>query len=335
MTTWTSPLETCRTKWRELLGRQRLLLDEKLDAFFKLLPPSLEDLAHAGIARLDQLPDGKIDLSARRLSGTYDRILHRGHEGLRLQRRSFVLRSHPCRIWPTISIAISVARCRSSAAPVETSPSNIKRSAARPPIKTAIRFLSSLTVSRRSIFCGPLHRVAKRADTPRNDGDLLHGIDAGQARGDQSVPHLVIGGPPAFALAQRPALLFDTGDDPLDRGREVIEVHSAGIAPRRGDRRLVDQVGKIGAGETGRKARDLFKVHIETGRDLLNMNLEDGQLAGFVGTIDQHLPVKATGTKQGRIQNLRPIGGGQKNNAGARVKSSSARSWLRGCSFSS
>ncbi|MGY4314086.1 hypothetical protein ACVWW1_003389 [Bradyrhizobium sp. JR3.5] len=133
--------------------------------------------------------------------------------------------------------------------------------------------------------------------------------------------HLVIGCPPALALVQRSALLFDTGDDPLDGSRKVIEGDLAGIASRRCDRRFVDQIGQIGAGEAGCHPRYPVKVHVSINLDLSNVNLEDGKSSRLVRTIDQHLTIKAAGAEQCRVENLRPVGRSQENYACARVKS--------------
>src|SRR3546814_967922 len=39
----------------------------------------------------------------------------------------------------------------------------------------------------------PLDGIAKRADPARDDGDLVHLVDAGKRHGDEGVPHLVVG----------------------------------------------------------------------------------------------------------------------------------------------
>ena len=86
----------------------------------------------------------------------------------------------------------------------------------------------------------------------------MHGIDAGSSPGgDQRMSHLVVGNPSALFLAEHPALLFDAGNDPLNGDSEVFKAYVACLASGRGDRGLVDQVGEIGAGETGGETRDL------------------------------------------------------------------------------
>ena len=79
----------------------------------------------------------------------------------------------------------------------------------------------------KAVLGRPLHRIAERADAAGNDGYFLDGIDAGQARSHEGMAHLVIGDPSALFLAEHPALLFDPGDDPLDRDREIIEADTS------------------------------------------------------------------------------------------------------------
>src|SRR6266542_2940841 len=93
--------------------------------------------------------------------------------------------------------AMSVTLARSSEAPVDSSPKMIV-SAGR-----------------------PLDRVAERADTARDDRDLVHLVGPGQRQRDERVPHLVMGDHLALMRVQEPVLLFQAGDDALDRRGEI------------------------------------------------------------------------------------------------------------------
>src|SRR5215207_454278 len=76
------------------------------------------------------------------------------------------------------------------------------------------------------------------------------------------VAHLVIGHDLALLGVEEPIALFQSRYDPFDG---VIEVsHRYGIAPTPGRKEgcLIDQIGKVGAGEAGRQGRDLFRIHI-------------------------------------------------------------------------
>ena len=50
------------------------------------------------------------------------------------------------------------------------------------------------------------------------------------------------------------------------------------------------------------------------------MHLENFNAALLVGAVDQHLPIEAAGTQQRRIEDFRPIGGGEDDEAGAGVE---------------
>ena len=117
---------------------------------------------------------------------------------------------------------------------------------------------------------------------------------------------------------------------------EVVHRDCLGLAPRREQRRLVDQVGEVGAGEAGGERRDLIEVDVGAELDLADMHHEDLHAPGLVGPVDQHLAIEAAGAQQRRIENLRAVGRGEQHDAGRGSKpSSSARSWFSVCSFSS
>ncbi len=79
----------------------------------------------------------------------------------------------------TICRAMSVARSRSSAAPVEISSKTIS-SAARPPISTAMRLIKLAALDQEAVLGRALHGVAQGADAARDDRDLVHRVHARQ-----------------------------------------------------------------------------------------------------------------------------------------------------------
>ena len=97
--------------------------------------------------------------------------------------------------------------------------------------------------------------------------------------------------------------------------REVVERDLVGVAPGRGDGRLVDQVGQIGAGEAGGESGDLVQIDIAADPDFADVHLEDGDAAALVGTVHQHLPVEPPCPQQRRIEDFGPVGGGQQDDA--------------------
>lgn len=57
--------------------------DQKLYARVEIASPLFENTSGASVARLNQIPDRKIDLPSRLFRGTNDRVLHRRQKGLR------------------------------------------------------------------------------------------------------------------------------------------------------------------------------------------------------------------------------------------------------------
>ena len=53
---------------------------------------------------------------------------------------------------------------------------------------------------------------------------------------------------------------------------------------------------------------------------LRDMDLEDLDAALAVGPVDQHLAIEPAGAQQRRIEDFRPVGGGQQDDAGARIE---------------
>ena len=91
-------------------------------------------------------------------------------------------------------------------------------------------------------------------------------------------------------------------------------------AARGEQRRLVDEVGEVGAGEAGRAARDDAQVDVGRERHFPHMHLEDLLAADDVGTRHHHLAVEAAGTQQRRIEHVGPVGRGDEDDALVRLE---------------
>src|SRR5690606_14094386 len=72
--------------------------------------------------------------------------------------------------------------------------------------------------------------------------------------------HFMISDALALLRAEQAAMSFCTGSDALHRFCEIVDGHFAGIATSGEDRRLVDEIGKISAGKSGRDAGDLTDI---------------------------------------------------------------------------
>src|SRR6185295_4791842 len=103
-------------------------------------------------------------------------------------------------------------------------------------------------------------------------------------------------------------LALDAHDHLVLRELEVLHVDFLLVAPGGDQGGLVDQVGQVGAGETGSAAGDHHQVDALVEGDVARMDLEDAQAAVDVRPVDDHAPVEAAGAQQGRIEHVRPVG---------------------------
>ena len=116
---------------------------------------------------------------------------------------------------------------------------------------------------------------------------------------------LVVGGDLPVLLDLGAAFLLRAGDD-LDHRLLDVRQGDEGLAqPGSPEGGLVHQVLQVRAGEAGGLPGDLLQVHILCQRLIAGMHSEDLLPALHVR------PVKPTGTQQGGVQDVLPVGGGQ------------------------
>ena len=96
---------------------------------------------------------------------------------------------------------------------------------------------------------------------------------------------------------------------------ELLHRDQALVAPRGEQRRLVDEVGEVGAREAGRAARDRARVDVGRQRHLLHVHGEDLLAALDVGDRHHHLAVEAARAQQRRIEHVGPVGRGDDDDA--------------------
>jgi len=128
-------------------------------------------------------------------------------------------------------------------------------------------------------WCNRVHRR-------RGERYLLHGIDAGQAGGDQGMAHLVIGDPSPLLLVEHPALLFDPGHDAFDGNGKIVEGNLFAISPGRCDRSLIDQIGNNSASRS--LAKSGTEIHREPGLSADQKNQFAAKMAGFAYPVRGH-----------------------------------------------
>ena len=163
------------------------------------------------------------------------------------------------------------------------------------------------------------HRVAERP-AARQDRHLLHGVGAGQRRGDQGVAALVVGGDQLLLLVHQPAALLRARDDAVDRLVHVLVGDHPGVLPGGQQRGLVEHVGQVGAGEARGPAGDGLEVDLRGDGLALGVHLEDLEPALHVGRLDGDLAVEAARTQQRRVEDVGPVGGGDEDDAAADVE---------------
>ena len=85
--------------------------------------------------------------------------------------------------------------------------------------------------------------------------------------------------------------------------RDCLLIHPGGIQGR-----FVDQIGEVGAGESGRASSDHGNIDIFCQGDLADVNRQDAFAAPHVRAIDDDTAIKAARTKQRRIEHVRSVG---------------------------
>ena len=74
---------------------------------------------------------------------------------------------------------------------------------------------------------------------------------------------------------------------------------------------FVDQVLEVGAGEAWRTRGLSGQVKVGSSRYLTQMNFEDCLAGLAVWKLQGDMAVEAAWTQQGRVEDIRPVGGGQ------------------------
>jgi hypothetical protein len=148
-----------------------------------------------------------------------------------------------------------------------------------------------------------------------DDRELLGADHLADRPGRDGVAGLVDRDRPALLLTQQ-VFLRRTGDDPVDRLLERLLVDLGAPFAHRQERRLVDQVRQLGAGEAGAELGDLGEVDI--GRELapFRVQLEDFEAAVDVRDVDDDLAVEAARAQQGGVEDVGAVGGAHHHQPG-------------------
>src|SRR6266404_1345779 len=154
----------------------------------------------------------------------------------------------------------------------------------------------------------------------RNDRHLMNRIGVRHLQSDQRVARFVIGRNAFLFVRDDHALALSAHQHFVLGQLEIMHGHNFFVVARRVERGFVHQVSEIGAGKSRRAARDDADVDIFTERNLARVNLQDALASTNVRTRNYDTPIKSSGSKQGRIQNVRPIRRSDQDHAVVRFK---------------
>ena len=132
--------------------------------------------------------------------------------------------------------------------------------------------------------------------------------------------HLVVGNDTPLLLAHDAVLLLLTHKHLLHSLKQIL---LADVIPALLDRvngRLIDHIGKIGADRSAGRERDGVQIHSFIHQNVLGMYLQYFHTSLQIRLIHNDLPVKTARTKQGLIQNLRPVRRAQDQDSSGAVK---------------
>ena len=121
---------------------------------------------------------------------------------------------------------------------------------------------------------------------------------------------LVVGNEPLLLVGHHLGLALGAGNHPVDGLLELEHPDFLATAPGGEQGRLVDQVGQIGAGEARGAASQHTEIDLLAERLALGVDLEDRLASFHVRGIHHDLPVEASGAEEGRVEDVRPVGGG-------------------------
>src|SRR6266540_1240450 len=156
-----------------------------------------------------------------------------------------------------------------------------------------------------AVFLGCVERVAESVAS-RDDRNLLHGLRAADKVGHERVAALVIGQDPLLLLGDDTALL-ESCDHALHRSVEIALPDLLLLRTTREDRRLVADVGEIGARQPGGLPGDRLQIDVRSKGLAPRVDAEDGLPPGEVGGRHQNLAVEPAGAEQGGVEVLEPV----------------------------
>ena len=139
-------------------------------------------------------------------------------------------------------------------------------------------------------------------------------------RRDQRVADLVVGDDALFRVGQHRALFLRARNDELERRQQILLVDGLAAQTHGAQRRLVHEVCQIRADRARGRLCDLVQVDVLGEFDVLRVHAERLIAPGEVRPVDDDAAVKAARAQKRLVEDLRPVRGGQTDDALARVK---------------
>jgi len=137
----------------------------------------------------------------------------------------------------------------------------------------------------------------------------VDGGGIGQAESHQGVAAFVISGALLFVGVHDALALFQTRDNPLDTLVELLHGNGGLVRPRGQQSGLIDQVGQVGANETGRDPRQFLQIDRRVELHLRGVNLQNVFAPADVGPIDRNVAVEPAGAQEGGVERFGSVGG--------------------------
>ena len=121
-------------------------------------------------------------------------------------------------------------------------------------------------------------------------------------------------------LRHHERLALGPDHDAIDRFVAIDHLDDALVAARREQRRFVEQVLQIRAGESGRAFGERLQRDFLAERLVARVHFENLLAAFEIGAVDDDLPVEAAGTQQRGIEHVGPVRRGDQNDAGVLIE---------------
>ena len=148
-----------------------------------------------------------------------------------------------------------------------------------------------------------------------NNGDMMNGTVLLQLISHDGMTCLVVGGDPFILFGNHAGTLLGAHDDLQHRLLDIVHTDEL-LALAGGEKRgLIQKVGQIRTGEAHRRAGNDLQADILLEGLVLAVNAEDLLASLYIRIAYGDLPIKATGTKQCRIQNVGAVGGRHNDDA--------------------